>query len=281
MAQDFAVGTVISNSLSVLFRNVVTFAVVTVVGAIPMIVLLLLGVASFPMAGLAARQGIDLTGGVTAGLVVFFIIAVLTYLLIQSAISFGTFQDLRGERARIGDCIGRGLAVLPRVFLSSILLFLVFAVIAIVGMFVGSLLLAGLFVGSTSISSAVVGSLVTMLVTLAPLITMAVIWWVFVPAIVVERAGSIACFGRSSTLTRGNRWRVFGVLALLFVTNLIAGIVVGLITRLVGVVIGEILNAIVSLFFMALSAVMAAVGYYYLRADKEGFGVDDLAKVFD
>jgi hypothetical protein len=42
-----------------------------------------------------------------------------------------------------------------------------------------------------------------------------------------------------------------------------------------------IVNIIVMFFFTAFAGVMVAVGYYYLRAEKEGIIIDDIAKVFD
>ena len=34
-------------------------------------------------------------------------------------------------------------------------------------------------------------------------------------------------------------------------------------------------------FFTMVTAALAAVGYYYLRAEKEGVVIDDIARVFD
>ena len=42
-----------------------------------------------------------------------------------------------------------------------------------------------------------------------------------------------------------------------------------------------LLNVVAALAFSALSSVLTAVGYYALRAEKEGFGLADLARVFD
>ena len=37
----------------------------------------------------------------------------------------------------------------------------------------------------------------------------------------------------------------------------------------------------IRVLYMVFIAVMSAVGYYYLRADKEGIAIGDIAKVFD
>jgi hypothetical protein len=49
----------------------------------------------------------------------------------------------------------------------------------------------------------------------------------------------------------------------------------------IGAMAQQILNSLIMLFFSAFACVLAAVGYYYLRAEKEGIIIDDLAKVFD
>jgi hypothetical protein len=82
-------------------------------------------------------------------------------------------------------------------------------------------------------------------------------------------------------LTKGRRWSILGLVLILFVANLI----VSALTRALIVngapLGGAVLNVLAALFFMALSAVLAAVGYYYLRAEKEGVAIDDVVKVFD
>ena len=50
---------------------------------------------------------------------------------------------------------------------------------------------------------------------------------------------------------------------------------------LLGTVAAEILNLVVTLGFTAFASVLSAVGYYYLRAEKEGIVIDDIARVFD
>jgi hypothetical protein len=127
-----------------------------------------------------------------------------------------------------------------------------------------------------------------MLLLVVPGIILMVMFWVYVPAIVVENAGIMECFGRSRALTRGHRWGIFGMFVLLIA--LIFGLEMILITQVedmrgfaMAISSGWALWAIsaVSVVVTAYAAVLTSVGYYYLRAEKEGVLIDDIAKVFD
>jgi hypothetical protein len=133
--------------------------------------------------------------------------------------------------------------------------------------------------GPTGVSAAgiTVGSLLVMAIAL----TIVVLVWVFVPASVVERAGPIACFRRSLALTKGRRWPIFGIVLILLIANVAASAITKLLILNGAPLGGAVLNILVALFFMALSAVLSAVGYFYLRAEKEGVAVEDVVKVFD
>lgn len=99
--------------------------------------------------------------------------------LVQGALVRATLAYVRGERATLGECISASLTVvLPLVGL-SVLMFL-----------------------------AVEIGLVLFIV---PGVMLFVMWAVASPALVAERAGVFAAFGRSRYLTKGARWKVFGV----------------------------------------------------------------------
>jgi len=59
------------------------------------------------------------------------------------------------------------------------------------------------------------------LLLLVPGIILLVMWIAAYPALIAEPINVIEAFGRSRTLTRGNRWRIFGLLLLLLVLILI------------------------------------------------------------
>ena len=68
-----------------------------------------------------------------------------------------------------------------------------------------------------------------LILLIAPGLFLITIWAVIVPAIVIERAGVFASFGRSQQLVRGYGWQVFGTLVLLWLILLVVDIILGLI----------------------------------------------------
>lgn len=122
------------------------------------------------------------TGAVVAGLG-----SVVAFVLLQGALVPATLAQDAGRRATVGECLRTGLrATLPLLGLNILLG---------IALLLGSLLL------------------------LVPAIMLAILWAVANPALVAERTGVFRAFGRSADLTRGARWKVFGMelLALVFI----------------------------------------------------------------
>jgi hypothetical protein len=279
----FSVGDVIGASLALLRRNFWQFFAVALVIGIPLLALSLAltlwaAVPDAPPTASGPQMFSALGAPAALRSMVLAFVAVLTYFMIQAAINYGALQDLRGERPAVGRCIGRGIAVLPRVFAASLVLFLgLFAltfVVTLVGVFIGVLIW-----GRDMSALSAIGAIATLGVLVLALFLFAVLW-VFVPAIVVENAGPLACLGRSRRLTKGHRWGILGIMLLVLLANVLCSIVIGMIARFGMIATGALLNAALALAFTALSAVLTAVGYYALRAEKENFGVADLARVF-
>jgi MFS family permease len=253
MAQDnlgggtrFSIGRVLVESVRVLLRNFVPFMLLAVVIAIP----------SFIIEYLASRNPAAPGEMFNVSSVISGLVGLLTAALTQSALTYGTLQDLRGQRAGLADCVSRGLAATPKVAIAAIL----WAIAIGIGWVL-------LFV---------------------PGVILMVMFWVYVPAIVVENSGVTECFGRSRALTRGHRWGIFGMFLLLGVV--IAGLELILFTQVedvqamaMAMTSGWMLWGIsaVSVVITAYAAVLTSVGYYYLRAEKEGVLIEDIAKVFD
>jgi hypothetical protein len=246
--QRFEIGRVLSTSVSVFFRNIGPFAIITGLIGIPYILITLWGATSAAELEEEVRTG-TLPPSFYGMIVVGAVILLLTNTLSQSAINYGTFQDLRGQRASFGDSLGRGLAMLPRVIGAAIL--------ASLGLTIGFMLFV------------------------IPGFILLLMWWVFVPAIVVEGAGITESFGRSRALTRGHRWGILGLLAVVGIAQWLVGLVVGVVGAMLGTIAAEVLHLVVTLGFTAFASVLSAVGYYYLRVEKEGIVIDDIARVFD
>jgi len=178
-----------------------------------------------------------------------FLMLVLS-LVSQAVVLYGAFQDMRGRPVNLTESLKVGL----RRFLP------------ILGL-------------------AIVMGLALMLATLLlviPGLILFTIWFVALPACVVEQLGPFGSMGRSSQLTKGNRWKVFGLIIVLF---LISGIVGGMVNVVLGLLRSPILLMIGSLVWNgiwgALYSITVVVTYHDLRVAKEGVDTDQIAAVFD
>jgi hypothetical protein len=250
----FSIGRVLSTAFAVLMRNFLPFVTVAIIIGIPLILLSYWEGQNPPAPQAAVASGARI-GQFGIGLLIALLVSAVT----QSALTYGALQDLRGQRIGFVACIAGGFAVLPGVVPVAILLSL--AVLC------GSVLL------------------------IVPGFILAVIWWVAIPVAVVERAGVAQSFGRSLALTAGKRWQIFGLLLIILAIQVAIGF-------LIAVIIGFVAGFIAAVGHMQLlnlrwlgstaqvaagtfTAVTTAVGYYYLRAEKEGVAIGDIAKVFD
>ena len=130
------------------------------------------------------------------------------------------------------------------------------------GPVVGTLIVVGLLAG--------IAIAIGFVFLIVPGLFLLTIWAVVVPVVVIERTGVFEAFGRSHQLVRGNGWRVFGVLVLLFIGTfvvqiLIAAILGGIFDSVVGFALGVLLT---TLLMMPLTALAAAVLFFDLKAIK-------------
>ena len=179
-----------------------------------------------------------------------------TYLL-QASLVQSTITDLNGERAELGQALSAGFnLVLPVT---------VIVVLSILGLLVGTLLLV------------------------VPGIMLAMAWSVAVPVKVVERTSIKDSFGRSLYLTRGYRWRIFGLVVIYFIISVLLGFVAALIMGVSLVGAGQALHntpyLVLQWLLSVILAIFTAVGitavYYELRTVKEGMAPQELAAAFD
>src|SRR5260370_25249889 len=101
------------------------------------------------------------------------------------------------------------------------------------------------------------------------LITM---WAVIIPAIVIERSGALASFGRSRELVRGHGWHVFGTLVLVFVILIVVDIVLGLIFLALPIVVRTGLSTVVSGTLIAPFIALVVTLIYYRLLEARGGG---------
>ena len=123
------------------------------------------------------------------------------------------------------------------------------------------------------------GTVLAALLFVVPGIIVACMLYVAVPVCVIEKAGVFESLNRSGELTRGYRWQIFALWALVTV---IAGIAQIVLSWFVGVTLwGKLLTFGWQVFAAAFGAVLVAVIYHDLRVTKEGIDIDSLANVFD
>ena len=111
-------------------------------------------------------------------------------------------------------------------------------------------------------------------------------WMVVIPVEVVERTGVSGALSRSRDLTRGCRWRIFGLglimYVILFVVGggqlLLASAFAGSTTSIVALSLGTAV-------FGTITSLMVALGgtaiYLELRRVKEGGTLSEIASVFE
>ena len=90
---------------------------------------------------------------------------------------------------------------------------------------IGASLRHGLRIVFPVLGVALLSVLMMMLSAIALVIPMFIVmtmFWVAIPAAVVERPGVIASLKRSAELTTGNRWRVFGIYAVITLLSPVA-----------------------------------------------------------
>jgi hypothetical protein len=98
---------------------------------------------------------------------------------------------------------------------------------------------------------------------------------------VVEQTGPWKSLSRSAALTKGNRWKVFGMLALLIIISLIGGALIGVLELAVGATLGLLAYLILSAVIGAYGAILGVVTYHDLRVAKEGVDTDQIAAMFE
>jgi uncharacterized membrane protein len=197
------------------------------------------------------------------GLRVFvFVLAVVLGTLSQAIVLYGAFQVMRGrpidlaQSARIG--LRRFFPIVGLAISMTVLIFL------------GSLLLV------------------------VPGLILFVMWFVATPACVVEGLGPFRSMGRSRELTKGHRWKVFGLQLAILIPALVVGAIVGaVIFALSGAsgflavatalssTLGQVVNLIWSAIWKAFYAIVIVVAYHDLRVAKEGVDTEQIAAVFE
>jgi hypothetical protein len=203
--------------------------------------------------GLAAKIIPEMEGHTFAGaLAVFIVIAALAFclLLAPAAISFGVAQDISGRGFSFGQSVRVALRRSPAILALTLL-------IAVYGLFALALLIV-------------------------PGLIVFTIYAVAIPACMIEGLGPLNGMSRSAFLTKGNRWRVFGILCVLYLGGaMVEQLVKFILERLTSDIAALAISLTFDIAVGAVSAVALGVLYAQLRIAKEGVDIAHIAAVFD
>lgn len=256
----FLFGNVIGRGFSLLFRNTVAFGTIAIVLMVP-------------YAAVNALQALGYLPGRTVGTVILeLIVGFVLPQLMMAAIVFGSFQDIRGQKISVGNAIAGGFQVIMPVVGTGI----------VTG--VAVLLAAVPMLITTQVQMGGVQLLLALALLAAP-IYLLVLFFVAIPACVVEKMSVGDAIRRSVRLTADLRWRVLAVLAIVWVVGVGVLLVLGALAfaamQAQSVLGPPALLSLAMAFYYALNATMATVAYHDLRVAKEGIGTDVVARVFD
>lgn len=249
--RSFSIGRTFSRAFSVMGNNpAVAFGATLLLSALPgTLITYLLAQLNFDLSDRNTMIGVIGSGVIAFG------IAMILRALVQGCLVRATIADSEGRKAGFGECLAVAASrALPLIGV-SILFFL--------GIMVGSVLL------------------------LVPGIMFAVACAVVVPVVVEERVGVIEAFGRASVLTRGARWKIFGLaLLVLILMGLFQAVVGGTAVAFFGLGtdpfgIGTLLfNCVTNTLVATFSSTMQTALYVELRDWKDGPQSSKLNDIF-
>jgi uncharacterized membrane protein len=252
-----SVGRVFQRAFSAIAYNpVVILGLALVVGALPGLIFSF----AFVQLGLGPQSALQ-TGalsfrGFMAATFVSSLIMLVISALVQGALTRATVSAIEGTRASFGQSLAAAVTVvLPLIGLS-----LLWAL----GVGIGFMLL------------------------IVPGIMLLMAWAVAVPSLVVERQGVFTAFRRSAELTKGSRWKIFGLSLVLLVIYWVASAVIGIVglrpysAASVGTITASAMigSVILNTAFNALWGTIQSALYVELREAREGDSIESLAQVF-
>jgi hypothetical protein len=243
MGPEFSTGGMLSKSFSIWFRNLIPFTIISLVVYSPLLIYTWMVVGSFTLHGFS-----------NWGYSLYFVPRVLG-MIATGAVTYGVFQQLRGQNPSIGKSVAVGLTRLVPALLVSLVVFIAVG-LGTVALFIPGVILSCML-------------------------------FVAVPASVIESAGVAESLKRSQQLTDGYKWGIFGTLFLLGILQFVVMMVIqGATIGMRASSIGEVQHYMIfmTLFLVvsgSLQAVVGAVAYHDLRVAKEGVATEELARVFD
>jgi hypothetical protein len=107
-----------------------------------------------------------------------------------------------------------------------------------------------------------------LILLLVPGLWLMTIWAVIIPVIIIERSGAFESFGRSQDLVRGRGWHVFFTLVLVYIIQLIAGLLLDVIFSALPASLRDGLSTVIAGTLVApFLAIVVTLIYYRLVGD--------------
>jgi len=238
----FNIGALISGAFSILHGALPSFLALAVIPVVPAVLSLIL-------VGTPTVSPED-PGAYLRATWVFTLGSVILSLMIQGAMVYGAFNQMRGRPFSVGESLSKGFVrFLP---------------------LLGVAVLSGLAIT------------IGFLLVIIPGIWLVCMFYVAVPVCVAEHGGVTGSLSRSAELTKGYRWKILGLALIVGIGTIVVSGILSFIGRMIaGPIGGSIVGLVLQVYTIALFGILAALSYYTLRSIKEGIDIDRIANVFD
>ena len=195
--RDVSIGRIFSRAFGTIGGNpLATLGIAFLFSALPSVALLY-AVQNLQSLWLASMAGVGM--GAVIGFGVFaFLVYILSWMITQGALVRATLAFSEGRKAGLGESVTTGLHAAAPLFLLGLLTALALPI--------GFALL------------------------IVPGVILYVMWSVAAPSLVAEGLGPIEALGRSRDLTRGVRWKIFGLTLILLVMYFLFVSLIGVLT---------------------------------------------------
>ena len=253
----FSVGDIIKTSFAVYFNNLPVFIPLAFIAFVPVFLVVLIPDSSSVNSPFLLDPNADDPQAAMGKLGTFylvtgreFLVAMLCTIWLQAGHAFGVVRHLRGGNTGFAETFVQSVRMLGPALLV--------AVVVGVGVGIGTLLF------------------------FVPGIIIALIWWVAVPAAVVERSG-LGALRRSAELTRGFKGQIFGLALIMFLFHMVAVMVVTMVASAMtkDAVVIFILQEACVIVMSGILATAISVTYHDLRVLREGVDTRAISQVFE
>jgi hypothetical protein len=171
--------------------------------------------------------------------------------LSQALVLYGAFQQTRGKPVSLVESLRVGFR----------------RIVPVIGLAISASVLMGL----------------GFVLLIVPGLIVATMLFVATPACVVEQLGPFSSMDRSARLTKGHRWRIFGLFLLIGLPVGILGEMIDLMAKIAGAsgIPAAIGHVILDAIWGAGYAALVIATYHDLRVTKEGVDTVQIAAVFE